>query len=244
MKITTRHILIFPKYFLAAFKLDLLLPLMLILTYIVFIIIAKGTIPTTEEILTLFASLYQKYGYEIIFISAALEALVIVNLFVPGMTAIAVGALFARAGQIDLTLVVLFGAVGAIFGYTIDFLLGNFGFGDIFKKLGYGKLLHQARNKLLRFKSKGIILGFAYPNIGGVLALAAGATGINYIKFFLIASLSTIFWASLGGIIVYIVGDVFIKILIKYSFLLVLLVVVGIILSRIWKMDKLTSRLS
>ncbi|MDO8639102.1 MAG: VTT domain-containing protein [Candidatus Daviesbacteria bacterium] len=227
------------KYFLAAFKIDLLLPIILVLSYIVFIFIAKGAIPNTEEILEIFSSLYQKYGYEIIFVSAILEALVIVNLFVPGMMAIGLGAIFARTGQLDLTLVVLFGALGAIFGYIIDFWLGRFGFGDIFRRLGYGKILDQTKSKIVKLRSKGLILSFASPNVGGILTLAAGAAGMDFTKFFIVAGLATFFWATLGGMIVYIVGDIFIKMLLKYSFLIVLAVVLGIILLKFGKRKRL-----
>lgn len=219
-----------------ALKIDLVLPIILVLTYLVFIVIARGVIPQAEEILAAFASLYQRYGYEIIFISAILEALVIVNLFVPGMTAIGIGALFARTGQIDLTLVVVAGSLGAISGYVIDYWLGSYGFGDIFQKLGYGKLLSQARDKLLKFKTRGLILSFIYPNVGAVLSLTAGAVGLKFVKFFTIASLSTFFWASVGAFLVYIIGDVFITILIKYSFLIILVLLAGIVLTRVWRM--------
>src|SRR6185369_4016997 len=86
-------------------KYDLILPIGLLLTYIVFLVVARRVVPTSDELVLVFQDLYSRYGYEIIFVSALLEGLVLINLFVPGMVALALGAIFARTGQIDLTLV-------------------------------------------------------------------------------------------------------------------------------------------
>lgn len=219
----------------AIIKNDLILPITLLATYIVFLIIARGVVPTSEELIAVFADLYLKYGYEIIFVSALLEGLVLVNLFVPGMVALALGAVFARTGQTDLTLVILVASLGIILGYIIDFLMGFFGFGDTLKKIGYGGFLNTSKEKLMKFGNRGLIIGFFHSNVGSFLAFAAGMMRFNFVNFLIIAIASTLIWATLWGIAAYYFGDVFLYLIKKYSFLLVLLVFAFFVIAGYWK---------
>jgi len=216
-------------------KNDLVLPITLLATYIVFLIIARGVVPTSEELIDLFADLYTKYGYEIIFISALLEGLVLVNLFVPGMLALALGAVFARTGQTDLTLVILTASLGIVLGYIIDFLMGYFGFGDTLKKLGYEGFLNASRDKLKKFGNRGLIVGFFHTNVGSFLAFAAGTMRLGFLNFLIVAVASTLVWATVWGIAAFYFGEIFLNIIKRYSFLLVLGVIATFILASYWK---------
>lgn len=216
-------------------KNDLVLPITLLATYIVFLIIARGVVPTSEELIDLFGDLYSRYGYEIIFISALLEGLVLVNLFVPGMLALALGAVFARTGQTDLTLVILTASLGIVLGYTIDFLMGYFGFGDTLKKLGYEGFLNASRDKLKRFGNRGLIIGFFHTNVGSFLAFAAGTMRLGFLNFLIVAIAATLIWATVWGIAAFYFGEIFLNIIKRYSFLLVLGVIASFILASFWK---------
>lgn len=226
------------RFFISAFKNDLFMPGLLVVVYMVFIIIVRGSVPTAAELVATFGALYADYGYAIIFSAAALEALVIASFFVPGMVAIALGAVFARTGQVELPLVVLFAASGAIVGYTMDFILGYLGFSDIFKKLGYGGIVAKARKQLLHSRSGTWILGFAHPNVAAFLSLAAGTVGMNIFRFLIVASLSAFVWATVWGVAIYSIGDVVLTILTKYSFLLVIAIVAGLILTRFFMKEE------
>jgi len=216
-------------------KKDLILPFTLIATYLVFLIVARGVVPTSEELIDLFADFYAKYGYEIIFISALLEGLVLVNLFVPGMLALALGAIFARTGETDLTLVILTASFGIILGYTIDFLMGYFGFGDTLNKLGYEGFLNTSKQKLKQFGNRGLIVGFFHSNVGSFLAFASGTMRLGFLNFLIVAIASTLVWATLWGLTAYFLGEIFLNIIKRYSFLLVILVVALFILASFWK---------
>ena len=54
-------------------KYDLILPIGLLLTYIVFLVVARRVVPTSDELVLVFQDLYSRYGYEIIFVSALLK---------------------------------------------------------------------------------------------------------------------------------------------------------------------------
>lgn len=216
-------------------KNDLILPLALLITYIIFLIVARGVVPTSDELIIVFSDLYKQFGYEIIFISALLEGLVLINLFVPGMLALALGAIFARTGQTELTLVILTASVGVILGYLVDYLLGFFGFGDVIKKLGYEGFITASKEKLKKFGNRGLIIGFFHSNVGSFLALAAGISRYSFINFLVVAIASTLVWATIWGIAVYFLGDIFLYILKRYSFLLVLAMIGFLVLAGLWQ---------
>lgn len=219
-------------------KHDLFAPILLILSYIVFIIIARGALPTSEELIATFSSLYANYGYEIIFVAAALESLIVVNFFAPGMVTMGMGAAFARSGNIELVFVILAASLGAIVGYTLDFLIGYFGFSDIVKKMGYGEVLDKARDKFTNHRTRGLVFGFSYPNVGALISLIAGASKMNFFKFISTAILSTFIWVTLWGYGIYLVGDLFIKVLSRYSFVIVILVIIALVLSKLLIKEK------
>lgn len=219
-------------------RVDLLIPLALIIAYLVLIYIVRGTIPTTDELILTFSSLYARFGYEIIFVSAFLESLVIVTYFVPGSFALALGVIFARTGETELMSVIAVALMGATLGYQLDYLLGSFGFGEIFKKIGYQNLLDQAKSKLHRFGKRGLIVGFVHANLGSLVSFAAGATGYPWWRFSIICFFSTLFWAILWAVVIYSLGDIFLEILKKYSFLIFVFFAALLVLMNFWKTKK------
>ncbi len=214
---------------------DLFFPTILLLTYIIFLIIIRGVIPTPDELIQTFSALYAKYGYEIIFTAAFLESLILINLFVPGQVAMALGVIFSRTGQTNLIIVVAVAVLGAISAYSLDYLLGSFGFSDFLKKTSFKSFHHESKTNLMRFGYKGLIVGFFNTNIGAFLSLAAGTLNYPWLKFITIAFISTIFWATFWAILVYTFGNIFLEVFRKYSFLFIFIIFGGIFISRLWK---------
>ena len=203
---------------------ELIIPIVLIALYVGFLLAFRGSIPTSEELISRLAGLYERFGYEVIFIGAALEALVVINLFVPGSVAVAFGAIFARSGQVDLTWAVLAASLGAIVGYTADFIFGYFGFGKMVKRLDYGGILTKARVQIEKNDTAAFILGFIHPNVGSFISFAAGTLRSSFTTFLILATLSTFAWVSFWAILIFALGDVFLIVLTKYIWVVVLLV--------------------
>lgn len=227
------------KVILSAFKNDLFFPIAIISMYIVLLIFVRGRLPSSAEVIADFAALYDSFGYQIIFVAAALEALVIASFFIPGMVTIALGAIFARLGNIELTFVVLMAAAGATLGYSIDFWLGRLGFGRIVERAGYGGMLKKAQEQLgSRRRQSTLFLGFAHPNVAAFISLALGATGMNFFRFFIMAALAALIWATIWGVAIYSVGDIVLTLITRYSFLLAIAAVSGILLTRVLGKEK------
>lgn len=211
------------KLFKTIFATDLLFPLLLLIFYIGFFFFARNTLPTGEELVTLFREVYQSYGYQIIFLAALLESMILLNFLVPGSLALAMGAIFAKTGGLDLELVILTAATGAIIGYTVDYFLGRLGLDAVINKLGYKNTLKEIEQKI---NTKTLSLAFINPTIASFFSLAAGIMKFSGVTFLLIATLATLIWFSLWGLLFYITGDVVIEIVTRY-FMLVFLIVVG-----------------
>lgn len=211
------------------------MPLILILLYGLIIYLARGVIPSADELIDTFALLYARFGYEIIFVAAFLESLAVITYFVPGSIALALGVVFAKTGQTELVGVIGVAVFGAVLAYQLDYILGYFGFGDLLKKMGYGNLLNQSQKQLHRFGNRGLILGFIHANFGSLFSLAAGATNYPWPKFFIICTSATLFWGILWGIVIYSLGDIVLLILRKYSFLIFMLFGALFLLSIYWK---------
>ena len=125
--------------------------------------------------------------------------------------------------------------MGIVLGYTIDFLMGYFGFGDTLKKLGYEGFLDTAKEKLKKFGNRGLIIGFIHSNVGSFLALAAGTANHNFLSFIVIAITSTLVWATIWGITAFYFGEIFLHIIKRYSFLVVLAIIGFLLLANFWK---------
>lgn len=201
-----------------------MIPIILIIVYVVLVLLLRSIFPSGRELIDYLETLYGRFGYEIITIGSSLEALILINFFVPGVLAVGFGVVFARVGDLDLTWVILSATAGAILGYVLDFLLGRFGFGQIFERMGYQKTIYQTKEKLAKFDLKTLSLGFIHPNIGAIVSLAAGALKMDFKKFFILASLSTLVWYIFWGLLIFALGKAFLTIFSKYVFILFLLV--------------------
>lgn len=214
-------------------SLETLVPLIVIISYVLLLIILRGALPTPNELISHAASLYERFGYEVIFTGAALEAMVLINLVVPGITAVALGAVFARSGQTDLAYVIAAASLGAMLGYILDFFLGYFGFGKILKKIGQESVLNKARQNLEKSGIKSFGLGFVHPDVGSFMALAAGTLRMKFIEFMILSVLSTVFWVSFWGLVIFALGDIFLIVLTKYFSILVVMLISAWILINI-----------
>lgn len=154
-----------------------------------------------------------------------IEALFILNFFAPGAVAVGLGAVFARSGQLDLTIGIILAVAGALSGYILDYLIGFLGLSRVVDGLGFKEYTKQVTLQLKASYFKSFILGFIHPNIGAIVSTAAGVLKINFLRFILLASLSTLAWYSLWGILGFALGEILLILLTKYAFIIMLLVV-------------------
>ena len=214
---------------------DLILPAFLLIAYALFLFFIRGILPTSEELVNLFSKYYATYGYEILFVAALLESLVLINLFAPGQVALALGIVFARTGETELPFVIMAVISGIIIGFTIDYLVGYYGFSDLLKRFGQGGVFDKAKKELKKNDGRSIFISFINPNLGAYMSLAAGASRIEITMFGLIALFSICFWVIAWSLLVFALGDMVLVIIKKYTLLLSLIFIGILIVSLTYK---------
>lgn len=205
----------------AAFSSALIIPILFLVFYSLIFFVIRGAAPTPQELVNHFASLYARYGYEIIFFGSMFEALVLINFVVPGATAVILGAVFAKTGQVNLAIAILAAASGASIGYVIDYFLGAYGFGQIIEKLGYTSALEKVRTQIEKSALRAFLIGFIHPNLGCLTSLASGTLNLSFKKFALLMLITTFIWYTIWGVLIFILGEVFLEVISKYLFFVV-----------------------
>lgn len=208
---------------------DLILPAILLVAYAIFLFVIRGILPSSDELLNLFSRYYARFGYEILFVSALVESLVIVNILAPGQVALALGIIFSKTGETHLPLVMLVVACGVIVGFALDYLIGYYGFADILKRFHQDTLLEKAKDQLEKNSGRAIFISFINANIGSYISLAAGATKTRPVMFFSIGLFAIIFWVCSWSFLIYLLGNLVLMIIRKYA-LVLSIIFIGVLL--------------
>jgi membrane protein DedA with SNARE-associated domain len=89
-------------------------------------------------------SLFEDYGYWVVFLGTLFENTLLVGLIVPGALVIILAGLSAHDGTISAPLAIVLGAAGTIIGDTISYCLGRFGW----SRFGHGKAVREFEEKI------------------------------------------------------------------------------------------------
>jgi membrane-associated protein len=201
---------------------SLFFPIILLTIYLIFLIVLRQVLPPQEQLIVHLSGLYERYGYEMIFLGAFFESLILVNFLVPGVVTIGLGAVFAKVGDLSLSYGILAAASGCMLGYIIDYIIGSLGVGEILKRVSSKKSLDQSKKTVEKYVLKSFALGYIHPNIGAVLSVVVGASKVTFKTFVIFAALSTLFWMSFWGLLIFTFGKLFLVILTKYIFAIAL----------------------
>jgi membrane-associated protein len=199
-------------------------PIILLVIYLSFLVFLRQALPPEEELIAHLTGIYDRYGYEMIFVGAFLESLILVNFLVPGVVTIGLGAVFAKVGDLSLSYVILAATAGCMLGYIIDYVVGYLGLAEIIKRVSNEKTLEDTKKTVEKYVYKSFALGYIHPNLGAFLSIAVGASKITFRTFLIFATLATLFWMSLWGILIFTFGKLFLVILTKYVFALTVLI--------------------
>jgi len=209
---------------------------LLLIFYLAFFILVRGRIPDAETLLSIIKDLYGTYGYYLIFFGALLEGTFLISLYLPGATVVLLGAALSRTGVIQFPIALSLAIFGFIIGYTINYVLGKYGWYRILSRLGLKKGIEIAKTRLENSESKTILLGYFHPSSASFIATAAGILSIPFKRFFLLSLLSQLFWSILWGSLAYLFGVTLVELFLKYfGFVVVGLVGVWLLRKRLKK---------
>ncbi len=161
------------------------------------------------ELLEFIVELIEKYGYIIVFFAIMLES---TGVPMPGETALIVAAAAAGSGHLNIVIVIICAASGAIIGDAGGYWVGRI-LGRPFLEKN-GKWLHltpERMDKLARLFIKHgsvtVFFGRFFSLLRTYAALFAGVWKMSYSKFTLFNALGGVIWATCFGILGYIFGQ-------------------------------------
>jgi len=152
--------------------------------------------------------LVKDFGYPLLFVLVMSEA---GGVPIPGETALIAAAVLASQGKLQIEIVILLAAAGAIVGDNIGYLIGRKGGRWLLERPGP---FHRQRQEVLRvgepfFEAHGPKAVFFGRFVLGLRVWAswlAGATHMRWRSFALWNALGGIAWASAVGLVAYLLG--------------------------------------
>lgn len=162
--------------------------------------LADLRLPTFSEWVAVLGGLYDRWGYAIVPIAAALENTFIVNLFFPGGTILILGGVYARIGQLDLAIVILLGWLGTFLGASFDYCVGRGGGrSPLARLLDHPRVappLAHAGMLLGRYGFLAFLGGHFTSHTRSVIAIAAALTGMSPGRFVLYELPAAFIWST------------------------------------------------
>jgi membrane protein DedA with SNARE-associated domain len=148
-------------------------------------------------------------GYPLVFVLVMAES---GGVPIPGETALITAAVLASQGKLEIVLVIVLAAAGAIIGDNIGYLIGRKGGRWLLERPG---LFHRQRLEVLtvgepffaKHGPKAVFFGRFLLGLRTWASWLAGATRMRWSSFVLWNALGGIGWATLIGVIAYLVGS-------------------------------------
>ena len=179
--------------------------------WIGFVVVLFGSwwlldLPQKEELLPLISHYFVAYGLVIVFLAALLESTLVIGWYFPGgvvmFLCVAISPTPLQAATVVLTIM-----GGLYVGYTINFLVGKYGWYRLLLKFGIRRQLEEAQANLLKNGPRAILASYWMPGLGAIVATAAGVLQYELKKFLQWSLVSTVAWSTFIGTTVYVLGE-------------------------------------
>lgn len=149
--------------------------------------------------------LLAQYGYVTVALLVAAEGL---GIPLPGETALIAGAALSAHGHLSLPWVIVTAIIGVAAGGTGGYWIGRTGGQAVIVR--YGKWvgikegeLNYARGFFKRHGTAAVVIGRFLPVIRIFTGLAAGVTGMAFVRFTVVNAIAGVVWSTVFGILGY-----------------------------------------
>ena len=145
-----------------------------------------------HEWIELLGQFYTHYGYLSVFLGTLGENTALLGLLLPGNSLALLGAVYARLGTLNLGWVIFLASLGTILGYHVDYLLGRFiltrvaagwSTSRLGRRIRLAGRLRLARLLIAKHGGKAILMSHLAGQLRSFVALSAGMTRMNYLRF-------------------------------------------------------------
>jgi membrane protein DedA with SNARE-associated domain len=170
------------------------------------------------ELMARLGSLYDQYGYLIVFLGTLGENTALVGLILPGNTLALLGAFYARAGTLNIGWVIFAAWLGTVLGYHVDYLIGRFLLGRYAPAWSASRLgrrfrlaarLRLGQRMLRKYGGRTIFISHVIGHLRSFVALSAGMTRMRYRRFLGYELIAALFWTGGYCLLGYLLGAQF-----------------------------------
>lgn len=184
-------------------------------------------LPSNSELVEASRYYFSNYGYPVLFLSAIIESIPIINIYYPGSSIILLAAAMSKDGTTNLWGVVFVVAAGIFITYIINFFVGKYGLYRIFIRFGLKGSIDSTKHSLEKHGDKWLWLTYAHPNFGALTSLTCGIIKYPFKKFLIYTLLATVGWCIFWGIVSYLGADQIIKIVtVRWLFIVLIVVLI------------------
>ena len=186
-------------------------------------------LPDQASLIRMAEEYFDKYGLIVVFLSAVIEALLMVGFYYPGGMVILLGVIFIGPDPLKTALLVVIVTFGMVASYTVNFFLGKYGWYRLFLVLGMEEGIKKGQEKLTKHGVTAIALSNWHPNFGSITATAAGILHFPFRKYILFSFLSSFGWNIFWGTVAYFFGSVVLSVIGLRLALFIILIWIAII---------------
>ena len=131
---------------------------------------------------------------------------------VPGEVIMIAAAIFAGAGHMNIALVILVAALGAIIGDNIGFVVGHFGGRPLLDRFGRyvfltPERLEGAEDYFNRHGGKVVVIARFVEGLRQVNGILAGTAGMHWLRFLGFNALGAVLWVCWWSLLGYFAGQ-------------------------------------
>lgn len=178
-------------------------------------------LPSDEQLIPIVKGWFKTYGLWIVFVGALIEGFFLLGQYFPGGFIIFLGVISAGDDIPRAALVVLVVSISFFISYTLNYLIGKYGWYKLLMKFGLGGSLEKSKQKLEKQGLNAVFLSYWEPNLASITATAAGVLHIPLVKFSLYSAAGIIVWNIFWGTLVYVLGESAITAIgLKYVFII------------------------
>jgi membrane-associated protein len=163
-------------------------------------------LPSDAELVSIVREWLEKYGLLIILFGSLIETILFVGFYFPGSVIIFLGVGLAP-DPLSALLAVLAVSAGMLCGYTVNYILGKYGWYKIFLKLGMKNGIENARMKMQKNEIRYIFYTYWNPGLAAFTSTAAGILRLPFKRFLVLMVLAILLWNAFWGVIVYSLGE-------------------------------------
>lgn len=186
-------------------------------------------LPRDEHLLAVVKGWFLEYGLWIVFLGALIEGFLLLGQYFPGGFIIFIGVISAGSNIPSVIRVVSVVCLAFFISYTLNYLVGKYGWYKLLAKLGLAQSIEESKDKLTKQGLNVIFFSYWEPNLASLTATAAGILHVPLVWFSLYSAVGIILWNTFWGALVYNLGESAIK-LVGFKYILIVFLIWAIFL--------------